>query len=77
MFERRPLPPSSARAASIDLQRQTEDKARQPETKLGATLQTRRKARLRNAKRSRTKHPKPIEGARDRPASIDIQYIFT
>jgi hypothetical protein len=32
-----------------------------------AIAQTRHIARLRNAKRSRTKHPKPTHGARDRP----------
>jgi hypothetical protein len=46
-------------------QRETEEKARQPETKLGAIAQTRHIARLRNAKRSRTKHPKPTHGARN------------
>jgi hypothetical protein len=40
----------------------TEGKARQPETKLGATSRTRHKARLRNAKRNRTKNPKPPHG---------------
>jgi hypothetical protein len=40
-----------------DLQSETEEKARQPETKLGAIAQTRHTARLRNAKRSRTRHP--------------------
>jgi hypothetical protein len=52
---------------NIDLQRETEEKARQPETKLGAIAQTRHTARLCNAKRSRTRHPKPTHGARDRP----------
>jgi hypothetical protein len=47
--------------------RETEEKARQQETKLGASAQTRHMARLRNAKRSHTKHPKPIHGARARP----------
>jgi hypothetical protein len=42
-----------------------EEKACQPDTKLGAIAQTRHIARLRNAKRSRTKHP--TRGARDRP----------
>jgi hypothetical protein len=41
-------------------------KARQPETKLGVIAQTHHIARLRNSKRSRTKHPKPTHGARDR-----------
>jgi hypothetical protein len=50
-----------------DLHRDTEEKARQPETKLGAIAQTRLIARLRNAKRSQTKHPKPTHGTRDRP----------
>jgi hypothetical protein len=39
---------------SIYLQRETEEKARQPETKLGAIAQTRHKARLRNAKLNQT-----------------------
>jgi hypothetical protein len=52
---------------SYNLQRETKEKARQPETKPGANAQTRHKARLRIAKRSRTKHPKPTYGARDRP----------
>jgi hypothetical protein len=51
----------------IYLQRETEEKARQPETKLGAIAKTRHITRLRNAKRSRPKHPKPTHGARDRP----------
>jgi hypothetical protein len=51
----------------IDLQRETEEKARQPETKLSAIAQTRHTARLRDAKRSRTRNPKPTHGARDRP----------
>jgi hypothetical protein len=51
----------------IFLQRETEEKARQPETKLSATAQTRHTARLRDAKRSRTRNPKPTHGARDRP----------
>jgi hypothetical protein len=51
----------------IYLQREVEEKARQPETKLGAIAQTRHITRLRNAKQSRTKHPKPTHGARDRP----------
>jgi hypothetical protein len=41
------------------LQRETEEKARQPETKLGAIAQTRHTARPRNTKRSRAKHPQP------------------
>jgi hypothetical protein len=52
---------------NIDLQRETEEKARQPETKLSAIAQTRHTARLRDAKRSRTRNPKPTHGARDRP----------
>jgi hypothetical protein len=51
----------------VSLQRETEEKARQPETKLGAIAQTRHTARLCNAKRNRTRHPKPTHGARDRP----------
>jgi hypothetical protein len=51
----------------IDLQREMEERARKLETKLGATAQTRRKARLRFAKRSRAKHPNPTVRARDRP----------
>jgi hypothetical protein len=51
----------------IDLQRETEEKARQPETKLSEIAQTRHIARLRDAKRSRTRNPKPTHGARDRP----------
>jgi hypothetical protein len=54
---------------NIDLQRETEEKARQPETKLGkksAIAQTCHRARLRDAKRSRTRNPKPTHGARDR-----------
>jgi hypothetical protein len=49
------------------LQKETEEKARQPETKLGVIAQTRHTTRLRNAKRARTKHPKPTHGARDKP----------
>jgi hypothetical protein len=64
-----------------DLQRETEEKARQPETKLSAIAQTRHIARLRDAKRSRTRNPKPTHGARDRPkqpqqrafVKIDVQ----
>jgi hypothetical protein len=52
---------------STELQRETEEKACQPETKLGAIAQTRHTARLHNAKRSRTRHPKPTHGAQDRP----------
>jgi hypothetical protein len=51
----------------IYLQRETEEKARQPETKLSAIAQTRHTARLRDAKRSRTRNPKPTHGARNRP----------
>jgi hypothetical protein len=51
----------------IDLQRETEEKARQPETKLSAIAQTRHIAGLRDAKRSRTRNPKLTHGARDRP----------
>jgi hypothetical protein len=43
----------------MDLHRETEEKARQLETKVGAIAQARHTARLRNAKRSRTKHPQP------------------
>jgi hypothetical protein len=46
-----------------ELQRETEEKARQPETKLSAIAQTRHIARLRDAKRSRTRNPKPTHGA--------------
>jgi hypothetical protein len=53
--------------SDIDLQRETEEKARQPETKLSAIAQTRHIAGLRDAKRSRTRNPKPTHGARDRP----------
>jgi hypothetical protein len=51
----------------MDLQRETEEKARQPEIKLGAIAQTHHTAKLCNAKRSRTRNPKPTHGARDRP----------
>jgi hypothetical protein len=51
----------------IDLQRETEEKGPQPETKLSAIAQTRHIARLRGAKRSRTRNSKPTHGARDRP----------
>jgi hypothetical protein len=54
-------------STDIFLQRETEEKARQPETKLSAIAQTRHIARLRDAKRSRTRNPKPTHGARDRP----------
>jgi hypothetical protein len=37
------------------------------DTGVGAITQTRHTARLRNAKRSRIRHPKPTHGARDRP----------
>jgi hypothetical protein len=49
------------------IHRETEEKACQPETTLGAIAQKRHIARLRNAKRSRIKHPKPTHGAQDRP----------
>jgi hypothetical protein len=62
-----PSPRPGARGDIICLHRETEEKARQPETKLGAIAQTRHIARLRNAEQSRTKHPKPTHGARDRP----------
>jgi hypothetical protein len=52
---------------NILLHRETEEKARQPETKLGAIAHTRHKARLRNAKRSRTKNPKLTHRAQNRP----------
>jgi hypothetical protein len=45
----------SGRGVRHILQRETEEKVRQPETKLGATAHTRHLARLRNARRSRTK----------------------
>jgi hypothetical protein len=45
------------------LQRETEEKARQPETKLSAIAQTRHIARLRDAKRSRTRNPKSISSS--------------
>jgi hypothetical protein len=51
----------------INLQRETEEKTHQPETKLSAIAQTRHIARLRDAKRSRTRNPKPTHGAQDRP----------
>jgi hypothetical protein len=51
----------------MDSQRETEEKARQPETKLSAIAQTRHVARLRDAKRSRTRNAKPTHEARDRP----------
>jgi hypothetical protein len=51
----------------IYLHRETEEKARQPEIKLSAIAQTRHIAGLRDAKRSRTRNPKPTHGARDRP----------
>jgi hypothetical protein len=60
----------------IGLQRETEEKAHQPEAKLGAIAQTRQTARPRNAKRSRTRHPNPRHGAQDRPKQhniIDVQ----
>jgi hypothetical protein len=57
----------SAEYDLIYLQRETEEKARQPEIKLGATAQTHHKAKLCNAKQSRTRNPKPTHGARDRP----------
>jgi hypothetical protein len=60
-------PRHTHRPVFIVLQRDTEEKARQPETKLSAIAQTRHIARPRNAKRSRTKHPKPTHGVRDRP----------
>jgi hypothetical protein len=53
--------------------RETEEKTRRPETKLGAIAQTRHIARLCNAKRSRTKHPKPTHGARDRPKQPQLR----
>jgi hypothetical protein len=52
---------------TIDSPRETEKKARQPKIKLGAIARTRRTARLRNAKRSRTRNLKPTHRARDRP----------
>jgi hypothetical protein len=58
---------------TIYLQRETEEKARQPETKLSANAQTRHIARLRDAKRSRTRNPKPTHGARDRPKQSQLR----
>jgi hypothetical protein len=55
------------KSVNIFLQRGTEEKARQPETKLSAIAQTRHTARLHDAKRSRTRNPKPTHEARDRP----------
>jgi hypothetical protein len=55
---------------AIDLQRETEEKALQPETELGPIALTRHKARLRNAKRSRIKNPKPTHRALRRPKSF-------
>jgi hypothetical protein len=51
------------RNINIFLQRETEDKARQPETKLGAIAHTRHKARLSEDER---KTQKP-HGAQNRP----------
>jgi hypothetical protein len=71
--ERREKRPASRKQSGnkkwvyIVLQRETEEKARQPETKPSAIAQTRHTARLRDAKRSRTRNPKPTHGARDRP----------
>jgi hypothetical protein len=45
---------------------ETEEKARQPETKLGAIAHTSHIARLRDAKRSRTKNPKSTHRAQSR-----------
>jgi hypothetical protein len=56
----------------MSLQRTTEEKARQPETKLGASRGTQHKARLRNAKRSRIENPKPTHGVQNRPINIYI-----
>jgi hypothetical protein len=53
------------KGANIDLQRETEEKARQPEIKLGAIARTRHTARLRNARRSRTRNPPPTRRAQD------------
>jgi hypothetical protein len=50
------------------LQRETEEKARQPESKLGAMAHTRHRARLRNAEQSRIKNPKFTRGAQKRGA---------
>jgi hypothetical protein len=52
---------------TIDLQRETEEKARQPETKIGATSHTWNKAMPPNAERSRTKNQKLRHGAQSRP----------
>jgi hypothetical protein len=51
----------------IFLQRETKEKARQPEKKPSAIARTRHTARPRNAKRSRTRNPKSTHKARDRP----------
>jgi hypothetical protein len=57
----------------IDLHKETEEKARQPETKLSAIAQTRHIAKLRDAKRSSTRNPKPTHGARDRPKQSQLK----
>jgi hypothetical protein len=49
------------------IQRELEEQARQLVTKLGASARTRHKARLRSAKRSRTKNRKPTHGAQNGP----------
>jgi hypothetical protein len=54
-------------AHNIWIHRETEEKARQPEIKLGAIAQTHHTAKPCNAKRSRTRNPKPTDGERDRP----------
>jgi hypothetical protein len=59
--------PKAPEGHDIDLHRETDEKARQPEAKVSAIARTRHTARLCNAKRSRTRHPKPTHGARDRP----------
>jgi hypothetical protein len=64
------------RATMIYLQRETEEKARQPKTKLSAIAQTCHIARVRDAKRSRTTSPKPTHGARDRPKQQDRATII-
>jgi hypothetical protein len=49
-----------------------EEKACQPKTKLGAIAHTRHNARLRSAKRSRTKNSKPTHGAQNGTRTMKI-----
>jgi hypothetical protein len=51
--------------ACENIYRETGEKARQPETKLSAIAQTRHIATLRDAKRSRTRNPKPTHAGRE------------